>query len=78
MKKIITIMGILSLLGCNKNKKIYLGDSNFNNEEKLMKISYTKAYEIYLKNFHKNFNVKEEPFNKDTFYKVIYMIIFII
>lgn len=72
IKKIIIIMGLFSILGCNGNK-IYIGDKNFIYHEEKLKINSREAYKIYLSTFNSNFSVKEAPFTKDSLYKVIYI-----
>ena len=73
MKKIIITMGLLSVLGCDKHRKIYLNDEKFNVVEKQMKISSEQASEIYKKSFDNNFDVKESPYQKELFYEIIYI-----
>lgn len=66
-------MGILSLLGCNKFEKIYSDNENFTKIENKSEISSKQAFEIYKDSFAKNFTIKESPYDKESFYQVVYI-----
>ncbi|MBL0737198.1 hypothetical protein JI750_09900 [Flavobacterium sp. GN10] len=72
MKKIIILMGIFSLFGCN-NKKYYPNDSNFKDIETNFSIKVDMANKLYDENFEKLMKLKiNEDFFKH-YNKVIYI-----
>lgn len=72
MKKIIILMGIFSLFGCN-NKKYYPNDSNFKDIETNFSIKAGMANKLYDENFEKLMKLKVNNDFFKHYNKVIYI-----
>ncbi len=69
--KILIIMGLFSLFGCNE--KTFVEDKNFSKKTERYKIKISEAEKIYEKEFDDNFLIhRDSNFNKQ-FLKIMYL-----
>jgi hypothetical protein len=73
MKKLLIIMGILSIFSCNKYKKIYRDNPMFSKIESSAKISLDKAIGIYETSFFENFNIEKKGTHDLNQDRVVYI-----
>ncbi|MHC0447676.1 hypothetical protein ACWA1F_19865 [Flavobacterium sp. 3-218] len=72
LKKIIIMIGIFSMFGCN-DKKHYLRDPSFKNLESTFSINSERANELYDDYFEKNIKTKRDDIFLSNYTKVIYI-----
>ncbi len=66
-------MGIFSILGCKKNKKIYFEDKEFIKIESSFKVDMNEALNIYETTFFQNFNIEKKEEQVVNQERVIYI-----